>query len=42
VKATLVDQTSHTSASWLLHIWNDGRGWCHTVMDPSQNPREPG
>ncbi len=42
VKVTLVDQVSHTSESWLLQIWNDGSGWCHTVMEPLRNSREAG
>jgi len=38
VKVTLIDQISHAAEEWLLQIWHDGRGWCHSVMQPRSFP----
>jgi hypothetical protein len=34
VKVTLVDQTSHASQEWFLHVWRKGMAWCCASATP--------
>lgn len=38
VNITLIDQISHASEKWLLQVWYDGQGWCHSTTQPGGAP----